>query len=114
MIGTRVPFRNALVPHEKIVHYLLDLQHPDGGSKAKFFLAQGFRPDDPKTLADALFEHIVENPVASVRHGRYGAQLAVRGLMTMPNGTRRTILSVWLLQETGDGIFITAYPHEQV
>lgn len=113
MIGSRVPFRNALIPHEKIVHYLLDLQHPDGGSKAKFFLAQGFRRENPKALADALFEHILDNPVASIRHGRYGAQLAVEGLMTMPNGTRRVILSVWLMQDAGDGIFITAYPHEQ-
>ena len=110
MIGSRVPFRNALVPHEKIVHYLLDLAHPDGGSKAKFFLAHGFRSDDPKALADALFEHIVANRVVSVRHGRYGAQIAVEGSKAMPDGTSRIVRSVWLHQETGDGIFVTAYP----
>lgn len=94
MIGARVPFRNALVPHEKIVLYLLDLAHPDGGSKAKFFIARGFCLDDPKALADALLDHVAVNLVVSVRHGRYGAQLAVEGPMTMPDGTSRNLLPV--------------------
>lgn len=110
MIGSRVPFRNALVPHKKIVHYLLDLAHPDGGSKATFLIAPGFRPDDPKALADALLEQVTTNPVVSIRHGRYGAQFTVEGRMPMPDGTSRNVLSVWLHQETGDGIFVTAYP----
>jgi hypothetical protein len=110
LIGSRVPFRNVLVPHEKIVHYLLDLAHPDGGSKATFFSAPGFRPDDPKALADALLERVATNPVVSIRHGRSGAQLAVEGRMPMPDGTSRNVLSVLRHQETGDGVFVTAYP----
>lgn len=96
-----------LVPHEKIVHYLLDAAHPDGGSKAAFFLARGFSLKNPKALADALFEHIIANRVVN---GRYGAQIAVGGPMDIPDGTSRNVLSVWLHQETGDGIFVTAYP----
>ena len=93
-----------------ITHYLLDPDHPDGGSKARFFLAHGFRADAPMMLADSLFEHIATNPVTGIRHGRWGAQLAVEGPMAMPDGSRRTILSVWLHQETGDGVLVTAYP----
>ena len=32
----------ALVEEKKVVEYLLNLAHPDGTSKAKFFLARGF------------------------------------------------------------------------
>ncbi|WP_409566503.1 DUF6883 domain-containing protein [Methylobacterium sp. E-065] len=42
-----------LISREKIVHYLLDRAHPDGGPKTEFFITQGFRPDDPKPLAAA-------------------------------------------------------------
>lgn len=112
MIGERVPFRNVLIPQDKIIHYLLELTHPDGGSKARFFLGHGFRIEEPKTFADALFDHVSSHPVFSVRHTRWGAQIAVAGPMAMPDGTVRKILSVWLHQESGDGTFVTAYPHE--
>ena len=111
MIGERVPFRNALVPREKLSHYLLDLGHPDGGAKARFFLGHGFRADDPEAFAAALLDHVSAHQVFSVRHGRWGAQIAVAGPMTMPDGAVVPILSVWLHQDSGDGVFVTAYPH---
>ena len=30
--------------------------------------------------------------------------------MVMPDGTTRPVLSVWLHQEAGDGVFVTADP----
>ncbi|WP_245524468.1 DUF6883 domain-containing protein [Methylobacterium nonmethylotrophicum] len=48
-------WRPALeVPGSKLVHYLLNVDHPKGGPKARFFLAFGFDPTQPETMAEAL------------------------------------------------------------
>jgi hypothetical protein len=42
----------AEVEEKKIVDYLLKLAHPQGGSKAKFFLARGFAVAEWQTLRE--------------------------------------------------------------
>ncbi|WP_430395089.1 DUF6883 domain-containing protein [Enterovirga aerilata] len=44
----------------KITHYLLDINHPQGGSKAKFLISRGFSPSKPSELA---------RPTTTVRGG---------------------------------------------
>ncbi len=46
-----------LVEREKILDYLLNLDHRYGASKARFFGAFGFRRDAWEVLRDALCEH---------------------------------------------------------
>jgi len=41
---------SALVEQKKIADYLLNLSHPEGGGKSRFFLAMGFTVDNWKTL----------------------------------------------------------------
>jgi hypothetical protein len=36
----------ALVEERKIRSYLLNLEHPDGLAKARFFMSRGYRADD--------------------------------------------------------------------
>ena len=55
----------AIVPREKIEYYLLDLAHPIGGGKARFFLPFGFRREAWNIFADAFRKHADENPVAN-------------------------------------------------
>lgn len=47
----------CVVPEAKIVRYLLDLEHKDGGSKAEFFLAFGFTIEVWEVRANALKQH---------------------------------------------------------
>lgn len=44
----------AQVEHRKVIDYLLATAHPDGGSKARFFLARGARTDAWEVFASTL------------------------------------------------------------
>jgi len=45
------------VPTAKLTEYLLNPRHPEGGSKARFFLGLGFSPEAPEDLAEAVLRH---------------------------------------------------------
>jgi hypothetical protein len=55
----------VIVPRNKVQNYLLDLSHPIGADKARFFLHFGFRREEWSLLADAFQKHVLENPVAA-------------------------------------------------
>lgn len=52
----------AYVSREKIVDYLLCAEHPDGSSKAKFFMRFGFSVADWSEMSEALRKHGQDNP----------------------------------------------------
>ena len=60
----------AQVEHGKVIDYLLATAHPDGGPKARFFLARGARAEAWEVFAKTLVEHARLNPVARVRDDR--------------------------------------------
>ena len=98
----------AFIAIGKIERYLLDSDHPDGGSKARFFIQSGF---DSDTLSTALVMHAVENDVIETETTLFGTKYVVEGLMESPLGLRINIRSVWIiLNGTTDPKLITAYP----
>lgn len=107
-----IPFAdNAVVPVEKVTRYLLDENHPVGGSKAVWFIRHGYAPSSPETLiADLLAiarscDDFVEQLSA------YGIKYIATGEVTSPSGLTCEILTVWKI-DTGTMIpqFVTAYP----
>jgi uncharacterized protein DUF6883 len=101
----------AIVPREKIESYLLDLAHPIGGGKARFFLSFGFRREAWNVLADAFRKHAQESPVANSISDGDGVTYLVEGPLETPSGRKPRIRTIWLI-ETGQVAprFITAYP----
>ena len=101
----------VVVPQNKIEHYLLDLEHPVGRSKARFFLRLGYRREAWQVLADALRQHARDNPVADSVTDPDGVTYLVEGPLETPSGRKPRVRSVWLV-ETGELAprFITAYP----
>ncbi|MGI8980691.1 MAG: DUF6883 domain-containing protein [Pirellulaceae bacterium] len=47
---------HALVTREKVHDYLLNFEHPDGGSKAIWFRSLGYEQPHWQTLANDLLE----------------------------------------------------------
>ena len=47
------------IDKKKLTQYLLNSDHPDGASKAKLFLGNGFRRSEPELLAEALVTHAI-------------------------------------------------------
>ena len=101
----------AEVEEKKIVDYLLKLAHPQGGSKAKFFLARGFAVAEWQTLRVALQVQGRDNLVTKVTRHPWGARYQVDCNCPTPDGSNPCIRSVWELPDpTACPRLITAHP----
>ena len=100
------------ISEDKITRYLLDLSHPIGGSKARFFIDRGFNIATPDILAEALTAHASGGWPGSSVATPYGIKHRIVGPMPCPDGRVPTILAVWQIQ-TGHSSadFVTAYPN---
>ncbi len=100
----------AHVPKRKITQYLLNLEHPSGKSKARFFISQGFMPARWQELANALREHARSHPVAARLKRPYGVSYVVEGELNTPSGKRPYVRSVWIVRGDTPPQLTTAYP----
>lgn len=102
------------IPSQKIVAYLLNKDHPQGGSKARFFLGFGFSLADVMEFADALFAQASGAPDVRREPSAYGTDiLTCIGPIWTPSGRKPWIKSVWLVIDEPErevGRFITAFP----
>lgn len=95
----------------KIVAYLLNLEHPRGQTKAKFFLGFGFRRDDPQAFADALIDHAIPAHFARESIDGFGHRvLEFEGQIVAPDGRRPRIKTVWIFVAPDSASFVTAHP----
>ena len=105
LIGVRI------VSTAKLAHYLLEVSHPAGGSKARFFRACGFSPDDLLAFETAILLHASAHPVYAERHHKHGVNRVIRCEMVTPDGRNPCVNTVWT-QDHGatSQRFVTAYP----
>jgi len=102
---------NAKVTESKILNYLLALDHPDGKSKAKFFLNWGFTRKEWTTFAAALFNQVNQNDYAEIIEGQYGTKYIVIAPILAPNGITIPIKTIWMIAKDEEfPQLITAYP----
>ncbi len=101
----------ATIPRSKIRDYLLESSHPEGGSKAAFFLALGFQPERWQLLANALRAMILRTPITRTVAGRHGTKYIVEGKLMTPAARTVCLRSVWII-DPGESAprFVTAYP----
>src|ERR1051325_3369083 len=98
----KLPHRElSYVPEAKILRYLLDDAHEDGGPKAAFFKRFGFTRDNWQALADALREHADVNEVVEVEDTRLGTAYVLDGKIRCPDGRLPKIRTVWFV-DTGE------------
>ncbi|MCF4125408.1 DUF6883 domain-containing protein [Methylobacterium sp. SyP6R] len=105
-------WRPALeVPGSNLVHYLLNVDHPKGGPKARFFLAFGFDPIQPEIMAEALIVQATDARciLRPVENGPY-RRMIVEGPMETPDGRLPRVRSVWQWQDGAMWRLVTAVP----
>jgi hypothetical protein len=102
-----------LVPLQKLCDYLLDTEHPVGGTKAEWFISQGYHRGNAESLADALIELAQQSETWIRRTTRFGVKYVVRGSVITPVGREVWLTTVWFI-DNGRVIprLITAYPSE--
>ena len=76
---------HARVDDAKVRDYLLALNHPNDRSKAEFFIRFGFKVEEPGSLAAALLEVGLSNPVVKVIRSQHGVRYTVDGRLRAPD-----------------------------
>ena len=112
-VAERVRLTNALeaqVDREKITGYLLQVDHPNGRSKAEFFARFGFNLENWRSLMVALGQHGSNCPAVETVESPYGARYVVEGELETPDG-RNPQLRLARITEVGHTTLrlITAY-----
>ena len=108
----KLPQANSLIVEEtKIIGYLLALDHIEGGSKARFFLARGFSAEAWRNFADALKRHGTTQTVTMEEVTRHGRKYIVECVIETPDGLNPCILTVWILSGQNPPRLITAHPN---
>jgi len=101
----------AVVDQKKIQEYLLSTTHPDGWSKAQFFLGIGFEAEKWHVFAVSLRRHGQDNSVTDVVESAYGIRYTVDGDLKSPSGHRVRVRTVWIVEKDRKiPRLITAYP----
>ena len=102
---------NATLDDSKITHYLMNMSHPTGVSKAKFFASLGFTLTNWLELKKALLDHPNNNPVTNQRSNPFGDKYEVSCSIVTPDSRNPCIISVWIIEPSDPNPrFITAYP----
>ena len=102
---------NALIAVEKLRDYLLDPEHPSGGSKAVLLITMGYQRSDPMRLETDLREQHLKRDVESSIPDDYGMRYEIRGPIRTPKGRLVTFRSVWQIDTGTDRPrLITLYP----
>lgn len=99
------------VDETKVVNYLLNLRHPKGGPKARFFLRRGFAADDWQTMTEALRIHGATQPVTEIRTTKHGTAYTVECQIETPDGRNPCILTAWIKEGRKPPRLVTAHPN---
>lgn len=98
----------------KVVDYLLAEEHPDGASKATFFLGLGFQAGEPGSFAAALMQHGRSARLVRSYETSYGTRYVVEGTIADPGERFPVIRSIWTEPFPGGEVrLVTAYPIRQ-
>jgi hypothetical protein len=102
---------NAVIAEDKLVRYLLDLNHRRGGSKAKLLLSLGYQPAEWQVLEVDLRREHLESEVVESRATPWGARYEVVAPLTGPTGDTVMFRSVWQIDLGSDRPrLVTMYP----
>ena len=99
----------VVISPRKARDYLLNVNHCDGGPKARFFLAKGFSVGACRTFAEAVSHHSIDNPIQGTEATEFGLKVMVRCWLRTPGGSDPCILTVWMVEDAGTPR-VTAYP----
>ena len=101
----------VVVNGSKILEYLLNLSHPNGRHKAKFFMEFGFSKEMYNQLKEALIFHLKDNITSENILTKYGRKITKDCMIRTPDKRNPCIRTVWIIKEEPDLIsFVTAYP----
>jgi hypothetical protein len=108
----RIPNASRAVIHaDKLQHYLLDIEHERGKSKAMVLLSFGYSPDNWQMLAHDLRRQHLTAEITAVRETAYGTRYEIREQIITPTGRSLRLCTIWQIDLGTDyPRFITLFP----
>jgi hypothetical protein len=102
---------NLYIDAQKINNYLLNINHPDGRSKAKLLVNSGFDINRGEQLENVIRNHASSNEVKEIITTRFGEKYVIEGFINTPKGSLLSIRSIWVKELSSQNIkFVTLYP----
>ncbi|MDD9850315.1 MAG: hypothetical protein OXU94_00880 [Gammaproteobacteria bacterium] len=96
------PFREGIIAPAKLVDYLLETRHKDGGPKANFFIHTcGFSRQRPQQFARALHAQLAGAVYIGKRPGRRGTNYRFCGSILSPRKGKVLITPIWHISAEG-------------
>ena len=102
----------ATVTRDKVYGYLLNVDHPDGGSKAIWFQRLGYERENWELLADDLLEIARTCDQYDAERSRYGVKYRASGTVGRPGCRPGRVLTVWIVEDDSPPRLVTAYPDD--
>ena len=101
---------SPVIPDNKISNYLLDKQHKEGGSKAKYLERKGIT--EPDVLRDILLRIWQEGKHISTEQTEHGTKHRLQLTISLEHDVHLTLLTVWIITNANakQANFVTAYP----
>ena len=90
--------KQFIVEEEKVTRYLLNTDHPDGGSKARLFTHHGFDSSEWKVFARALCKQAVSHPVNMVQETPCGNKYVIDGVIETPVNKEILVRTIWMIK----------------
>lgn len=102
----------AVAAAEKVRDYLLNLDHPDGGSKGVWFHCLGYTWDAWQLLADDLLAIARDCEKFDTEPTPFGIKYKASGRICRPDHRPGAVLTVWIVEDDDPPRLVTAYPDE--
>ncbi|REL24445.1 DUF6883 domain-containing protein [Thalassotalea euphylliae] len=98
----------------KVKNYLLNLDHSDGGSKAKFFInTLGIKREDWRYLADQISGAMKTASIFRLKHNNHGINHGALIEIIGRNNRRAIIQTGWMVNSGSAPRLVTAYPYKE-
>lgn len=102
----------ASVADEKVRDYLLNLDHPEGGSKAVWFHSLGYDRSQWRFLAYDLLLIAHRCAEFETETSPHGIKYIASGHAGRPGHQGGVVLTVWIVEDEDPPRLVTAYPDD--
>jgi len=102
--------KRAVATPEKVRDYLLNLDHPDGASKAVWFHSLGYIRDNWQVLAADLLVIARDCEHFDTQRSTYGVKYMAVGTVGRAGHRPGNVLTVWVVENDDPPRLVTAYP----
>src|SRR5258706_6428629 len=99
----KLPFaEKAVVPREKLLHYLLNEFHAEGASKAVFFQGYGYSKENFELLSGEFLRLAKTFDAKPKDANQFGKSFEIEGEIDTPNRIKVGVKSIWFLETDGE------------